>query len=424
MKSQIFKLFEILFIIVALLPIACTHKRNSENINSFPESFTLTLKNNLDLARPDALVQIDVEKIKEKDEKFNPQAMVVLSGQRELSSQYVIGENESIAFLVDMKPNEEKTIQIRYAKSGRKRNDYKKRTHAILSQKVGGSWDKENHVYRGGHFMNTMMTLVPAVHTDHSTYYRFEGPGWESDKVGYRLYLDHRNAIDVFGKKTTDMVLDIIGWINFEHYHEMDQWGMDILKVGDSFGLGAVGIWTEDKANKVGKVNQIMCTIMADGPIYSKIAIDYNKWTVNNDKCDLYSELSIQAGSRLSKHAINISEHKNPLCISLIRHDDTEFIASKNKAEWQYIATYGSQDITGKKLGMVVFYHTDVVNEIRPMDLDYYLIMKHEINQAHWFFGAVWEEEKNGIKTLKGFRDYLDQTQQKLNNPLVVEFTD
>jgi hypothetical protein len=50
--------------------------------------------------------------------------------------------------------------------------------------------------------------------------------------------------------------------------------------------------------------------------------------------------------------------------------------------------------------------------------------MKHEINQAHWFFGAVWEEEKNGIKTLRGFRDYLDQTQQKLNNPLVVEFTD
>ncbi|MBD3387308.1 DUF4861 domain-containing protein [candidate division KSB1 bacterium] len=422
MKCQIFKLFEIVIIIVALLSIACT--RNNGIKNSFPESFILTIKNNLDLARQDALVQIDLEKIKEKDEKFNPQAMVVLSGQRKLSSQYIIGEKESIAFLVDMKPNKVKTIQMRYAKSGRKTNEYPKRTHAILSQKVGGSWDHENHVYRGGHFMDTIRTIVPAVHTDHSTYYRFEGPGWESDKVGYRLYLDHRNAIDVFGKKTTDMVLDSIGWINFEHYHEMDHWGMDVLKVGDSFGLGAVGIWTEDKAYKVGKVSQIMCTIMEDGPIYSKIAVDYNKWTVNNDKYDLYSEFSIQAGSRLSKHAVNISEHKDPLCISLIRHDDTEFIKSKNKGAWQYIATFGSQDITGKKLGVVVFYNADVINEIRPLDLDYYLIMKPEINSAHWFFGAVWEEEKNGIKTLKDFCDYLDKTQQKLNNPLVVEFTD
>jgi len=39
----------------------------------------------------------------------------------------------------------------------------------------------------------------------------YEGPGWESDKVAYRIYLDGRNALDIFGKKTPDLVLSKVG---------------------------------------------------------------------------------------------------------------------------------------------------------------------------------------------------------------------
>lgn len=38
---------------------------------------------------------------------------------------------------------------------------------------------------------------------DHAYYIKYERPGLESDKVGYRFYFDQRNAIDVFGKKTS-----------------------------------------------------------------------------------------------------------------------------------------------------------------------------------------------------------------------------
>jgi len=39
----------------------------------------------------------------------------------------------------------------------------------------------------------------------------YEGPGWESDRVAYRLYLDGRNAIDIFGKRSPDLVLSKVG---------------------------------------------------------------------------------------------------------------------------------------------------------------------------------------------------------------------
>ena len=74
----------------------------------------------------------------------------------------------------------------------------------------------------------------------------YEGPGWESQMVGYRLYLDGRNAIDVFGKKTTDMILKQVG--RGDDYHQIQPWGMDILKVGASLGSGGFGVHENGEA--------------------------------------------------------------------------------------------------------------------------------------------------------------------------------
>ena len=71
------------------------------------------------------------------------------------------------------------------------------KTYAEISIKEGGHW--EGRKYLEGTFKNVDSVKVPAEHTDHSWYIRYEGPGWESNKIGYRLYLDWRNAIDIFG---------------------------------------------------------------------------------------------------------------------------------------------------------------------------------------------------------------------------------
>ena len=62
------------------------------------------------------------------------------------------------------------------------------KTYAEISIKDGGHW--EGREYIDGHFKNIDSLKVPAEHTDHSWFIRYEGPGWENNQIGYRLYLD------------------------------------------------------------------------------------------------------------------------------------------------------------------------------------------------------------------------------------------
>src|SRR6476660_7722157 len=86
-------------------------------------------------------------------------------------------------------------------------------TLAEISVKEGGKW--EGRKYIGGTFKNVEKLKLAKEHTDHSFDIRYEGPGWESSKIGYRLYLDWRNAIDIFGKKTESIILPQVGQDGF-----------------------------------------------------------------------------------------------------------------------------------------------------------------------------------------------------------------
>src|SRR6218665_1759251 len=122
------------------------------------------------------------------------------------------------------------------ANAQEKKSKTKKQTYAELSIKEGGKWVGQK--YEGGTFKNVTSLKVPKSHWDHSFFIRYEGPGWESSKIGYRLYLDWRNCIDLFGKVTDTMVLSKVGLDGFESYHHPSDWGMDILKAGKALGVG------------------------------------------------------------------------------------------------------------------------------------------------------------------------------------------
>ncbi len=116
-------------------------------------------------------------------------------------------------------------------------------SYAELSVKEGGKW--QNNEYIGGTFKNVNQLTIPAEHTDHSYYIRYEGIGLENNQIGYRLYLDWRNATDIFGKKVNTLVLPEVGQDGFESYHNDASWGQDILKSGRTIGIGSYGRYDE-----------------------------------------------------------------------------------------------------------------------------------------------------------------------------------
>lgn len=425
-------IFSSLLIALACFSISCARQGDTEIERIYPESFKITVENTAEITRTDQAVILDIAKIQTKSPAFNPHAFVVFSGEKELASQTIDrdgdGKADQIIFVADFASREKKPLTVRFAKSGEVKRGYPQRTQAELSHKFGGQF--VNREYQGGEFRNVEFLRVPPEHKDHSWYIRYEGPGWESDKVGYRFYLDWRNATDIFGKKTPEMALQNVGLDGFDSYHEMSGWGMDILKVGESLGIGSIAMWSEGKANRVAVTDSVTCAIVANGPVYSQIRTEYSGWKVDGNKYDLTSDLSITAGSRLTRHELAISGSpatkwwipKN-LCTGIVKLPDTNLL-KKTGAEngWSYLATYGKQSLAEDNLGMAVLYKTSDLIEMQEAPHSHVVVLKPADGKLEYYFLAAWEKEPGGIQTEAQFVQYLEDVIAGLDSPIQVEF--
>jgi hypothetical protein len=421
---KLVRIFSVIVVVMNLLGCSTKDGATKNHEKAYPEVFTLSVKNPANLARPDAAVVLKMAGIKAKAPSFNEKAFVLLQDGKELASQANDfdgdGAADQIVAVADFAPNETKALTVRYAKSGEQPREYPKRTQAELSHKLGGKF--VNRKYEGGTFQNVQSLRVPAEHTDHSLYIRYEGPGWESGKVGYRFYLDWRNATDIFGKKTPNMVLQNVGQDGFDSYHEISDWGMDILKVGESLGIGSLAMWHEGKAQRVAQTDSVACSIIANGAVQSQIQTKYFGWKVGAGVCHVVSNLSITAGSRLTKHAVEISGNAENLCTGIVKLDSTKLLSSPAASEgWAYLATYGKQSLANDNLGMAVLYRKNDLIEMSEDQHSHVVVLKPENGRLTYYFLAAWEQEPNGIKTAEEFEAYLNQAVAELNAPLVIE---
>ena len=290
----------------------------------------------------------------------------------------------------------------------------KKASYAELSIAQGGQWEKGKYINRTS-FKNTNYLRLPDSHTDHSYFIRYEGPGWESDKVAYRLYLDWRNAIDIFGKKTDQIVLEGVGQDGFDSYHEMQDWGMDILKVGNSLGLGSFGRYAGNEVHHFKTVDSTLVSITNETG-FSAVDIDYFGWTTNGVVTDLSARLSIKPGSRITRVDLDRSHTFEGLCTGIVKHNVNFISTHDNQKDWGYIATYGKQSLVPDQLGMVLFYKMDQVEIVKEGLNDHLVVFKKDTKKVSYYFAAFWEQELGGITSKEDFVKYIDKQLDKLLN--------
>jgi Domain of unknown function (DUF4861) len=349
----------------------------------------------------------------------------LFDGENEIPYQLLNSDEEKIiGFVVNLDSMETKTLKIKKVSDG-KIPEFKSRTYAELSMKPRNIYiDKK---FRGDKFVNVTKIKVPAIHTDHDALFRYEGPGWESEKVGYRFYLDWRNANDIFGKKVNKLLLANVGVHDTvaqdDSYHSMLDWGMDIFNVGKSLGIGSIGMWNGGKVNMVSKTDSVFCEITENGPVRSSIKTSYFGWQVGEKKYDLVSTLSINAGSRMTKCEIEISDNPENIVTGLAKYEGTDFIRNNGNGGWGYIALYGKQTLVNPddELGIAVFYKKNNLIEFAEDDLSYIIKLKPENGKVEYYFCAAWDQEPDGIKNRNDFLRYLDNKLEQLNHPLVIK---
>lgn len=288
------------------------------------------------------------------------------------------------------------------------------KTYAEISVKEDGKWVENK--YEGGTFKNIETLKVPSTHTDHSYFIRYEGPGWESNKVGYRLYLDWRNAIDIFGKLTDTLVLSQVGQDGFDSYHEPSDWGMDILKVGKSLGIGSIGRYIDNNVSHFKEVDSTVVSVN-NTEVKSSVKINYYGWKTGTKKIDLNSVLSIAPDTRYTQHTVQASDSITGICTGIVKFEGIELINSESEdSAWGYVATYGEQTLVPDDLGIAIFYKKDDVSNITDSEFDHLLVFKPTTKEITYYFLGAWEQEKDGIKTKEQFISYLDNLLSELNS--------
>ncbi|MBK8965835.1 MAG: DUF4861 domain-containing protein [Lewinellaceae bacterium] len=409
--------FSWFLVLLPVMLVSCQGGRTSS------ERVEVIVKNPENFPQQDILVRLNVQDLLKKKPELNFSKIKVVAGASlpfQVIDTDANGSADEIAFLIDLDAGASKQVYLEPLAPDEAVPEFKKRTQAELSHKVGGSW--QDRKYQGGQFQNVTALRVPPEHTDHSEYIRYEGPGWESDLVGYRFYLDWRNATDIFGKKTTDMVLQNVGQDGFDSYHQPGTWGMDILKVGESLGIGALGTWLGDKALRVETTDSIHCAIPLNGPILSIVRTNYSGWKVGDHATDVQVDLSIQAGSRMTRCDVSLKQPLPNLCTGIVKAENAPVFSDDGSQDWAYLATWGAQSLAEDQLGMAIVFPRSALMEITEDAHSHVVVFNPGASKLSYYFLAAWEQEPGGIKTQADFQNYLNTVCRTLSRPVQVTF--
>ena len=249
--------------------------------------------------------------------------------------------------------------------------------------------------------------------------YQMEGPAWENENVGFRLYFDERNAIDIFGKLGKEMVLDKVGTETLgkdQNYHNLSDWGMDVLKVGTSLGAGSIGLMIDGVAYHLGDAAAETARVVEETPERSSVLLNYTGWEVAGRTLDLEWEISIEAGTWGYASSVTFSglQGDEELLTGIVNlHSDTIYLADRPERFAMY--TYGPQAELEKLLGMAVSADAaDVLGtgefmpDDEPISSTYYVRLRLEEGQPTTYrFTAAWEPSDRRFGTREGFTEVI-----------------
>lgn len=293
------------------------------------------------------------------------------------------GQADELAFQLDLKPRETCIVTITYGEPGRIfkiRREYPVQTDALFATKI-------------------------------------EGIGWESEKNAWRLYFDPRNAIDLYGKRRSLLLLKRFAAPEFDYHAESDD-GRDIYQVGDALGIGGVGAWRDGKLIKVSDVNSRNYRIISTGPVRAIVELTYKGWNAGGATVTLQNRITQWAGDRGFYQTITSDASPGftfavgvPLkkeAPALYGHGDRAWIG-----DWgEQVLMPGAQasnPLKGTNLGVGVVMISPVAASPVDDPGNHLLTFSTQAHSATWYSFAAWDQEGSNDQFMMGNVQEPDQ---------------
>ncbi len=248
--------------------------------------------------------------------------------------------------------------------------------------------------------------------------YRFDGVGWESELVAYRLYLDGRNAVDIQGKRKPGLYWKWIGESGVDYQLDSD-WGMDVLHVGPALGVGGIGLWVGDSVMKPLHVDRQRCRILARGPVRSVVRVDYSGWRLPGETVDLTSFFTIVEGERVSEHRVVLAHGSSPktLVTGIVKHDSTAVIWNAGS-----LYTVGRQSRANDTLMMALTVPTSSVIGRKEDGYNHLLLLKLEEGRpVSILISSSWQGEPGTMWNSAEIAGFLQSIARRVNEPMKIQ---
>ncbi len=175
---------------------------------------------------------------------FEEKGARVYAGEAEVASQLDDlnrdGVAEELAFVIDVPAKGSATVKV-VLSAEELENNYAARVYAQMKQN-----DK------GGKHPQIQYLTVPGTTKPGEIYSSLyhHGPAFESELVAYRLYFDHRQSIDIYGKKCRQLELKVSDYYSSTRLKEQG-YGNDVLWAGKTVSVGSFRGWENNEPQYV-----------------------------------------------------------------------------------------------------------------------------------------------------------------------------
>ena len=332
--------------------------------------------------------------------------------------------NDELCFLVNLGKKEKKTYCVSLYEEG-EQAQYPARTFAELclpSRNKKLAKNQQDIYLKSIAFDKRTKDPYHYVHS--------HGICFESDLVAMRVYFDHRQTIDLYGKINPGLVIEKTQFYPSEEQIAAGS-GDDCLWVGNTYGLGALRGWDGRNQVLLNDLKYQEQRVISEGPLRAIVELDDRGWTPAPGLKPVNATIryTIYAGHR--DFDVDVFFNKN-----VSNYDfATGLINVKGSSEYAdgkgLRGCWGSDWPTGKDdgkhkletVGLGIYVPAQMLAKQMPANKDCYTQVVRPVgNKLSYKLAYTSANETYGPKGEKEWYEWLKCWKKQIEQPIIVKY--
>ena len=380
---------------------------------------TIDVENNWDKKKTDEPVIIKLAEVKNLDFTVRSAKVINATGQElayQLDDMNGDMKADELIFLTDIAPHEKQSFTLLLSAEQQTRfftprvyadiklNDKKKLYPKITAIEI----PQESYVYN-------------------DLYHH--GAAFESELTAYRIYLDQRQNIDLYGKHYRRLELDETGFYSTPELQKK-KYGNDVLWAGNRIGCGSFKGWDGKSPVNLDSVKLRGQKIIASGPLRTVIEVKDLGWKYGSGLPLNMKEYLIQyAGHRDCEISIVFDAPLNGqrFCTGVqkvgetpkgnIRKDGLAFSWGRDYPEMGMKEEYPPETI-----GLGIYLPSKYIHTTIEDDSNFLFIVNADgLQELKYHITFCADKEKDGYHSSDTWFDSLEEWMQNINHPVDIQ---